>query len=222
MKHPYNGILNSLEAVKDTLLQVCVYKDILGGYGALVVLEDEPDQHLERLAGLAQYARKKALMLPLIVTRSFIASSLDSYPLEFINIISSDKENLMCKEDLLTNLQFSKADVRLQMEREFKSKWLLTRQSTLEAAGRSRHLRETMRMSIRAVIPAIKGFFFLAGHPYPHTLDQLLDQAELITGIDLKILGTGLKEQNIGTNDIQRYLIILQRLIDFMESYQEQ
>jgi len=142
MKHPYNGILNSLEAVKNTLLQVCVYKDILGGYGAVVVLEDVPDQQLEKLAGLAQYARKKALMLPLIVTRSFIASSLDSYPLEFINIISSDKENLMCKEDLLTNLQFSKADVRLQMEREFKSKWLLTRQSTLEAAGRSSSARD--------------------------------------------------------------------------------
>ncbi|HQQ67667.1 MAG TPA: hypothetical protein PLX77_02445, partial [Candidatus Cloacimonadota bacterium] len=95
-----------------------------------------------------------------------------------------------------------------------------TRQSTLEAAGRARHLRETMRMSIRAIIPALKGFFFLTDHPYPHTLDQLLDQAELITGIDLKILGTGLKEQNIGINDVQRYLSILQRLMDFMESYQ--
>ncbi|HOH59535.1 MAG: hypothetical protein KBB33_02795 [Candidatus Cloacimonetes bacterium] len=222
MKHPYTGILSSLDAVKDTLLQVCVYHDILGEYGAVVVLDDTPDQQLDKLAGLAQFAKKKAVMLPLIVSRSFIVSSLDSYPLEFINIISSDKENLMCMEDLLSNLQFGKADVRLQMEREFKSKWLLTRQSTLEAAGRSRHLRETLRMSVRAIIPAIKGFFFLAGHPYPHTLDQLLDQAELITGIDLKILGTGLREQNIGTNDVQRYLSILQRLIDFMESYQGQ
>ena len=195
MKH-YTGILSSLDAVGHPAMYV--YHDILGEYYCGGAGRHTRSQ-LDKLAGLA-ICQKKAVILPDRI--GFIVSSLDSYPLEFINIISSDKENLMCMEDLLSNLQFGKADVRLQMQREFKSKWLLTRQSTLEAAGRSRHLRETLRMSVRAIIPAIKGFFFLAGHPYPHTLDQLLDQAELITGIDLKILGTGLREQNIGTNDV--------------------
>lgn len=219
MTQPYSGIMNSLEHVQDKLLQVCVYQDLLEHYGAVVIMDEDPDGWLEKLSPLAKHIHKKGLMLPLIINRRFIQYSLDSYPLEFINIISSKKENLLAKEDLLANLHFLKADVRLQMERELKSKWLLTRQIILEGKMSSRHLREALHLSIKSLVPALKGFFFLAGQPYPQTLQQLFEHAALISKTDLKAMHGWLQEKEIELSDVERYLSILQRLMEIMETY---
>ncbi|HNQ43808.1 MAG TPA: hypothetical protein PKI59_05235 [Candidatus Cloacimonadota bacterium] len=219
MKHPYTGILPTLKAVQDKLLQVTVYQDLIGHYGSVVILEDDPDNLLTKLAPLGRYTRTHKLMLPLIINRRFLRYSLDSYPLEFINIISSTRTDLVTIEDLLGDLDFAAADVRLQMEREFKSKWLLTRQVVLEGSLSSRKLRETLHLSIAALIPAFKGFFRLANHPYPQTVNDLFGQAALISKCDLGNLPLWLKEHNIQASDIERYLNILQKLMELMETY---
>ncbi|MDD4147399.1 MAG: hypothetical protein PHO85_02635, partial [Candidatus Cloacimonetes bacterium] len=185
MNHPYGGLLNALSNIQDRLIQVNVYKDLWGSYNSVVILDEDPDGWLLKLTPLAKYIHKHRLNLPLIINRRFIQYSLDSYPLEFINIVSSQHMNLMQKEDLLSNLKIVPSDVRLQMEREFKSKWLLTRQIVLEGRMNSRNLRETLHISIRALIPAFKGFFFLANQTYPQSRKDLFDQAALITKIDL-------------------------------------
>lgn len=220
MNHPYDGIMNALGNVADRLIQVYVYQDILGYYNAVIILDEDPDGWLDKLAPLAKYVHKHNLALPLIINRRFIHYSLDSYPLEFINIISSQSVNLMVKEDLLASLKIQPADVRLQMEREFKSKWLLTRQIVLEGKLNNRNLRETMRRSITALIPALKGFFFLANQPYPQTSKDLFAQAALISKADLNALGIWMDKSSIETADVERYLSILQKLMELMETYQ--
>lgn len=220
MNHPYGGIMNALGNIADRLIQVYVYQDLLGYYNAVVILDEDPDGWLDKLAPLAKYVHKHHLALPLIINRRFIHYSLDSYPLEFINIISSQSVNLLVKEDLLTNLKIQAADVRLQMEREFKSKWLLTRQIVLEGKLNSRSLRETLRRSITALIPALKGFFFLANQPYPQTSKDLFAQAALISKADLNALGIWMDKSSIETADVERYLSILQKLMELMETYQ--
>ncbi|MCK9556604.1 MAG: hypothetical protein PHQ78_08400 [Candidatus Cloacimonetes bacterium] len=219
MNHPYGGLLNALSNIQDRLIQVNVYKDLWGSYNSVVILDEDPDGWLLKLTPLAKYIHKHRLNLPLIINRRFIQYSLDSYPLEFINIVSSQHMNLMQKEDLLSNLKIVPSDVRLQMEREFKSKWLLTRQIVLEGRMNSRNLRETLHISIRALIPAFKGFFFLANQTYPQSRKDLFDQAALITKIDLNALGIWLENSIIELADIERYLAILQKLMELMETY---
>jgi len=219
MNHPYNGMLTALGNITDRLIQVVAYQDLLGTHNALIILDEDPDGWLEKLAPLAKYIHKHRLILPLIVNRRFIQYSLDSYPLEFINIISSSSENLLVKEDLLANLKIQPADVRLQMEREFKSKWLLTRQIILEGKMSSRNLRDTMRLSISALIPALKGFFFLSKQPYPQTTKDLFAQAALISKADLNAFAIWMEKSSIETADVERYLSILQKLMELMETY---
>lgn len=219
MNHPYTGMMGALEHLQDKLLQVCVYKDILQQHGAVIIMDEDPDGWLEKLSPLARYIHKKGLVLPLIINRRFIRYSLDSYPLEFINIISSERENLHLKEDLLANLDFVKSDVRLQMEREFKSKWLLTRQIVLEGKLSSRRLSETMQISIRSVLPALKGFFLLAGQPYPKNLPDLFAQSTIITKIDINAMQRWMDEKHIEIADVERYLSILHKLMELMETY---
>jgi hypothetical protein len=219
MNHPYTGLLTTLEQLSEHLIQVYVYQDLIGQYSAVVILDEDPDGWLVQLAPMAKYVHKHKLNLPLIINKRFIEYSLDSYPLEFINMISSNNVNLLLKQDLLEKLKFEPADVRLQMEREFKSKWLLTRQVLLEGKMNTRNLRETMHLSISALIPVLKGFFFLAKQPYPQSLDDLFEQAAMISKIDLGALNIWLKQSNLEIADAQRYLTILHKLMELMETY---
>ncbi len=219
MNHPYTGLLKSLDSVSEHLIQVYVYQELTGQYMATVILDHDPDGWLGELAPMATYVRKHKLPLPLIINRQFIQFSLDSYPLEFINISSSQSVNLLLKEDLLSELDIIPADVRLQMEREFKSKWLHTRQMLLEGKLSTRNLRETLHLSIRSLIPALKGFFFLVKQPYPQTLKDLFAQAALISEIDLNALERWLGQSHFELADAERYLAILGKLMKLMESY---
>ncbi len=219
MNHPYSGLLKSMDHLSEHLMQVYVYQELTGVYSAVIILDKDPDGWLTELTPLAKYVHKHKLNLPLIINKRFIQYSLDSYPLEFINIISSESVNLLLKEDLLSGLDILHSDVRLQMEREFKSKWLLTRQVLLEGKLSARNLRETLHLSIRALIPALKGFFFLSRHSYPQTMEDLFEQAALISKIDLNALNIWLKQSTIELADAERYLSLLQKLMELTETY---
>nr|MDK2850501.1 hypothetical protein [Candidatus Cloacimonadota bacterium] len=218
MNHHYNGLLKSLEPVLDLLIQVNIYEDLSGKQMAVVILDKDPD-NLQDFVPMAKYIHKNKLALPLVINRRFIKSSLDSYPLEFIDIMSSQHVNLLLKEDILSKLEFLPSDVRLQMEREFKSKWLLTRQMLLDGNLSPRKLKETLPLSISALIPALKGFFFLAKQPYPLTSKELFDKAGLISKIDLSPLERWRGQSHYEIADAEHYLAILDKLTDLMETY---
>ena len=219
MTNSYSGMMPSLKHLEDRLLQVSVYNDAEGKAAAVIILDEDPEMWIQTMQELAKYIKKHRLSMPLIINRSFIQSSLDSYPLEFLNIISSVRHDLFLKEDMLSALKFNSADVRLQMEREFKSKWLLTRQVILEGNLKSRQLADTMHLSIRSLIPAIKGFFLLAGQNIPQTSKDIFEQAALICKLDLSVMHHWQKTSNIELADVQRYLAILTKLMAKMETY---
>lgn len=219
MKNPFSGMMSALKPLEDRLLQVCVYNDAEGKAAAVIILDEDPDMWLLEMQDLAKYIKKHRLPMPLIINRHFILSSMDSYPLEFINITSSVREDLFLKEDMLQALQYDKADVRLQMEREFKSKWLLTRQVVLEGSLKSRDLKDTLHLSIRSLIPAVKGFFVLVGQNIPQSSREIFEQAALICKLDLGVMYNWLNTSNIELADMQRYLSLLTKVMANMETY---
>lgn len=152
----------------------------------LLVFETEPDNFLCSFHPLAKLIKKHKLSIPLIVNRQFIENSLDSYPLEFIDIQSS-YTNLYVTEDEVAKLQFSKNDVRLEVERELKSKWLLTRLTALRYDTSSRFLFEVLKESYLSLLPVFKGFCYLSGVSIPSEPEKLLDKLEDIMHTEVKI-----------------------------------
>ncbi len=218
MKKDLNKVLSSLEPLKSQLLQVAVY----GGDNqkCVVILESDPPGFLESLDELRNFCDKNRLPFPLIIDRRFVSSSLDSYPLEFLDIVSGDYKNLMCNEDLLQNLVFTKADLRLQMEREIKGKWLLTRLSVLEQSPKPKALAETLQRSIRSILPVLKGICYLADRPIPLETDKLLEQVNEISGQNLGLIKRWLGLDKADRLIIQSYLDILQGLMFYIETLQ--
>ncbi len=215
MKKDFNKVMTVLKDLENSLLQVAVYENFAPR--CVIILDSDPDSLLEKLDGLRDYCRKTRLPFPLVVDRQFVLSSLDSYPLEFLDIISSRYQNLFAKEDVLAALTFSTADLRLQMEREVKSKWLLTRLTVLEQNPKPKVLAETLSMSIRAIIPVFKGLCYIANRPIPVEPLDLIAQAKDVSKLDLSALGQWLNLDKADINIVKSYLAILSTLMQYLE-----
>ena len=78
----------------------------------LIVLSEDAIDYLDvALETVAQW-RKRNVSTPLFMTKSYIESSLDSYPLEFLNM--QNNHVLVYGEDVLRGISFESSHLRLQ------------------------------------------------------------------------------------------------------------
>jgi hypothetical protein len=212
----FTGILEQLESLKAHLLQVAEYADPFGKLHCIVIFDEDPDDLMQNMKKLRLWCAKNRLDFPLVVDREFIESSQDSYPLELLSF-SHQYRNILVKSDLLSRLKLEKTDVRLQMERELKSKWLLTRMALLEQAPTEAKIARIMKLSVSALLPVFKGFLYLSGTGIPHDLHGLLEQSQKVTGIDLSLLHslTTLKRADLQT--ATAYLALISVLLKHLD-----
>ncbi|TET94826.1 MAG: hypothetical protein E3J28_01840 [Desulfobacteraceae bacterium] len=138
----------------------------------LIILSDETIDHLDRAIETVSRWRKKKVATPLFMTKSYIESSLDSYPLEFLNI----KKNyiLVYGEDVLKDISLEAHHLRLQCEREIKGKLLLLREGFLETEGKQKRIKELINASITAFISIFSGLLYLKGIEIPLTRREII------------------------------------------------
>ncbi|MDZ4122329.1 MAG: hypothetical protein U1C33_07890 [Candidatus Cloacimonadaceae bacterium] len=222
MKLIWKQIPEQCQNFNELLLQVAVYDLHTKTERCIIILSEDPVPFFDQMAHLTKFCEKHKLPLPLIVTRDFIKYSLDSYPLEFINICS-DYINVFDREDVLKNLEYDVRDIRLQMEREFKSKWLHTRLSILENQRHPKAIYEVLHRSLDAILPILKGLFFLSNNlPIPKLPEEIFGRANEMTDFDITILKTmdqvSIKE--LTPQMILEYLTVLEKLTNLMELWQ--
>lgn len=192
----------------------------------LLVFDTEPDSFLNTFHPLNKLISKHHLRTPLIVNRQFISSSLDSYPLEFLDIQSA-YTNLFVTEDEVAKLKFDKNDVRLEVERELKSKWLLTRLTALQYDHHSRRLFEVLQESYTALLPVFKGFCYLSGVSIPAENDKLLDKLEDILHTDVRIFReiasqTKAPSKELISKQFNDYLRLLSQCIEVIDKWNKE
>lgn len=214
-KEPFEGIFATLGRLEDELLQMAAYQGYDGIDRLILILEDDPPSFFEALQPLIHFLRRRRLPQPLVLPRTYVENALDSFPLEFYNIKSSYR-NLVVNTDILGRMSFEKSDIRLQMERELRGKWLLTRQAILENPYRIAHLRSVVLDSRVALHPVLKGFFALSDQAPPKDLKAAIDGGSRITGLDLSPLDTLIQ----GINQVNQYLDMLSQLSEKIQNWQ--
>jgi predicted nucleotidyltransferase len=138
----------------------------------LVVLSEEGINSLEKAFGVLPGWRKKRVAVPLFMTKSFILSSVDSYPIEFFNMKRHYIQ--VFGEDVLKDLVFSKPFLRLQSERELKGKLLLLRTRYLETEGKVDRIEHLIRESITAFISIFNALLVLKDAQIPHGRSEVV------------------------------------------------
>jgi len=138
----------------------------------LIILSEESIDHLDLAIDTVSRWRKRNVATPLFMTQSYIQSSLDSYPLEFLNIKKS--YILVYGKDMLKDISLEPHHLRLQCEREIKGKLLLLREGFLETGGKQKRIAELIKASITAFISIFNGLLHLKGIAIPPTRREII------------------------------------------------
>lgn len=148
----------------------------------LVGLSEKGMEQLEIVHGYTKKWQKEKIGVPLFLTKTYIESSLDSFPVEFINIRSRYK--VFFGEDLLTGLSFKKDFIRLQCERELKGKLLLLREGYVRTEGKAGALTDLITGSIGTFVFLFNGLLFLLDRQVPETKRETIRQIAPVFQID--------------------------------------
>lgn len=182
-----------LQAFGKDLISIVLYGSAAGGsyvkgksdINILVVLTTEGINRLEDGFALVKNWRKRNVAVPLVMTKSFIETSLDSYPIEFLNMKSNSV--LIYGENVLEPLVFKPEDLRLQIERELKSKILLLREGYLESAGAVRPARQLISKSLTAFVSIFNAMLYLREARVPRDKNETIKEMNKVFTIDAAV-----------------------------------
>lgn len=141
---------------------------------------------LEMLRSLAKYGTKLGkvrIAAPLIMTPAYITASLDTFPLELIEIHQC--HILLFGYNYFETLAFSDRHVRLQCERELKTILIGMRQGLLAAAGREKLIAAIDADVAESLIRTLRGLLWLQGQKEAKPADHVISEAENIIGRQL-------------------------------------
>ncbi|NIO04996.1 MAG: hypothetical protein GTN74_10380 [Proteobacteria bacterium] len=147
----------------------------------IVITESAMDRLREALPLIGKW-RKRRVNIPLFLTEEYIASSLDAFPVEFLNL--SDSHVLVFGKDILGELSFDKKNIRLQCERELKGKLLLLREAYLDSEGKARGLGQVASASLTSFLSLFRALLFLRDREIPRRNSDLISTAAKELGFD--------------------------------------
>ena len=151
----------------------------------LIVLTDEGINQLKKSFKTVEKWYKRKVSIPLFLTKSYISTSLDSFPIEFLNMQKSYQ--LVFGEDVFKELSFNRDHLRLQCERELKGKLLQLRQVYLESRGKTKNLKYIIRNSLTAFISIFQALLYLKDKEIPADRKKIISLTSQEMGIDEQI-----------------------------------
>jgi hypothetical protein len=131
----------------------------------LLVLRQMSLGVLESIAPLGQRFKGSGIAPPLLLDQPYLASSIDVFPMEFLELRLIHETVL--GEDILAPLVIDRGDLRLQCEREVKSRLLGLRQSYLRSLGEPKALAEALVRFLSGYQPLARAVLVLLGTEPP-------------------------------------------------------
>ncbi len=131
----------------------------------LLVLREMDLAVLESIAPLGQRYKGSGIAPPLVMDQEYVRSSLDVFPMEFLEMRLIHETVL--GEDVLALLKIDRGDLRQQCEREIKSRLVGLRQGYLRALGEPKALTEALVRFLSSYQPLARGILVLLGKEPP-------------------------------------------------------
>jgi len=147
---------------------------------ASVLVVDRVD--LEALQSLAHHGGKLGglrISAPLIMTPEYVKGSLDTFPLELLEI--QQKHVTLFGEDHFVDLPFDVEHIRLQCEREFKHMLIQLRQSLLKAADQEFMLAGVQHAVGEEMVRTLRGLLWITGKKEPIPRNEVVEAASSAT-----------------------------------------
>ena len=193
----------------------------------LVLVREVNVPLLRRVALLVARANQRALIEPLFLTPEYIKNSLDTFPLEYLDI---KRQNLLLYgEDIFSEIEIDREDLRLQVEREWKLNYIRLQQAYLRSYNDAETLKKIMIKSFNSFTHLLSAIYYLRDS-LPEERHQVWDglmkeffiREEIINW--LKSLRE--RKEKIGREEIdkrfQEYLKMMERIMFALESLRKE
>ncbi len=162
------------------------YKPGKSDINMAVVLENNRISEIARSIEIQKKWRRFGVTTPFFMTKSYIESSLDTYPIEFLDMQSNYR--VLHGEDVLASLDINREHLRLQCERELKGAALHIRKAFISGATSARELDFILRASLRALFPIFKALLVLGDKNIPKTKSDIVSGVEDLYNMGSSVL----------------------------------
>jgi predicted nucleotidyltransferase len=151
----------------------------------LIVLKNFEISELRKSFGVTRKWHLKKVTVPFFMTAGYIASSLDTYPIEFIDIRSHYK--VLYGDDMLARLDIKKEHLRIQCERELKGIALHLRREYVRTNGNKKILRRLLTASVKTLLPVFKALLVLNDRPIPNLKGDIIMAIEDLYNLGISV-----------------------------------
>ncbi len=179
-----------LELHGDNLISLAVYGSAARGdfspkrsdINLALVVRKLDVETLSRTLKLAARGLRRRIVPPLFLTREYISSSLDVFPLEFQEM--RDCHVNIFGDDVLADIEIKPSDLRLECEQQVKGKMLRLRQAYLELGRSTKGIELLLHQSLNSLVPVLRGLLTLKGQKPSTSKDEVITAAAKEFGID--------------------------------------
>jgi predicted nucleotidyltransferase len=179
----YHDNIDSIHLVGSAVTED--YHEKTSDINSVVVLKEMDLKFVEFLAPLGKRYRKKGVSAPLIMTPDYIKTSLDVFPVEFLDL--KHIHETVFGEDILQGIDISNSDLRQQCERDVKSRLVGLRQGYISSMGDRPELTARLAGSISGYMPLFRGIIHLMGRERPVKKHDVIAELHSVTGVDTSI-----------------------------------
>lgn len=151
----------------------------------LVVLTNQGMESLNRALSLVHKWAKRKVSTPLILTKHYIESSLDSFPIEFLTMKQHHK--LVFGEDILESIDVDESHLRLQCERELRGKLLHLREGYLTTNGKTQPIKNLIRRTVPTFASIFTALLHLKGEETGGSKKHIFEKTTDVFGLDKNV-----------------------------------
>ena len=160
-------------ALTDKLTSVVLYGSAARGefhektsdFNLILVLEDLDPATLERFTPSFRAWTKKGHPVPRLFTPHLIADSADVFPIEMLDLQNS--RAVLFGKDAFAGIAVSRANLRLQCERELRTALMRLREAYVECHDTPAELKRLMTSSYTTFVALFRGCLSLLGGKVP-------------------------------------------------------
>lgn len=189
----------------------------------LVVLAASAIHSLRQAVPLTEKWRGYGVAVPTVITRGYIQESLDTFPIEFLNL--KRHHRTIFGPELLKDLEIPRRDLRLQVERELKSKLMYLRQGLLSSGYAREELRGLLFKTLTPLMELFNALLFLKNETLPDKQREVFARVAEMTELDASCfeeLFRLVERENRAYRDelwqlADRYMVQIEKVAQFVD-----
>jgi hypothetical protein len=189
----------------------------------MIILTEPGIERLDRAFDTVKKWRKRKVATPLFLTENYVKTSLDVFPIEYLNF--QRHHTLVHGKGILADLPLKRQFIRLQCEREIKGKLLLLRHAFLESGGKGRAMKDIISQSLGAFAAISEALLYLKGMEAPrgrrHKIRAMAEAFQLDSSVFEELLDVREEKKKPGGDEMKRlfqtYLREIRKLANLVD-----